>query len=151
MYIENEDDMEKTTNFTENAYEAFSGPIKINDKITHLYEDTISEDLIGYRSNKLLEEIMYNVFLESPFYHKYKTPKRIEKSDVTKMYYFFKEKILKEHNFSLYDIFINFAEFFQINYELLYNEISTLSKEELLKELNNEKQISERFKTKKLF
>ena len=63
------------------------------------------------------------------------------------MYYYFKERLLKENTFSFIQIFIGFAEFFQINYDQLYGEIGVLDKEGILKELNKK----EKIKTKKLF
>jgi hypothetical protein len=155
MYFENEEDMEEKNNKSfsgeECTYEPFTGPMKINDSVTHLYEDLIADDLIVYRSNKMLEEFMYEIFLQSSFYNKYKNPKRIEKSDVNKMFYYFKDKILEKQIFSAYDIFRCFAEFFQINYELLYNEISISNQEDVLKDFDKIHQISHRFKSQRLF
>jgi hypothetical protein len=49
------------------------------------------------------------------------------------------------------EIFIAFAEFFQINYDQLYNEVGVLDKEGLLRELNEKYGLTHRIKTKRLF
>jgi len=132
-------------------YEDFSGTIKIDDKISSLYDDQLGEHIAELHVLKMLDEEIYDIFLDSPFYEKYKNPKRIDKGDMIKMYYYFKEKLTKQHKFSPSEIFIAFAEFFQINYDQLYTEVGVLDKESLLKELNEKYQLHSKFKNKKLF
>ena len=132
-------------------YEDFSGTIKIDDKISSLYDDQLGEHIAELHVLKMLDEEIYDIFLESPFYEKYKNPKRIDKGDMIKMYYYFKEKLTKQRKFSPSEIFIAFAEFFQINYDQLYTEVGVLDKESLLKELNEKYQLHSKFKNKKLF
>jgi len=132
-------------------YENFTQPIRVDDRVYELYKDVLSENIIEERIIRLLDEKIYDIFLISPFYEKYKNPKRVDKNDLLKMYYYFKEKLLKENTFSTIQIFIGFAEFFQINYDQLYDEIGVLNKEGLLKELNEKFNINKKIKTKKLF
>lgn len=132
-------------------YEAFIQPMKIDDRVSDLYKDTISENIIEERTYKLLYDKIYNMFLESPWHEKYSNMKRVDKSDLTKMYYYFKERLVKENTFSPIQMFIGFAEFFQLNYDQLYIEIGVLDKESLLKELNEKFSLNRRIKTKKLF
>ena len=47
--------------------------------------------------------------------------------------FYFKELIVKDRSYSSSQIFMGFAEFFQINYDQLYNEIGVMDKENLLK------------------
>ena len=68
-----------------------------------------------------------------------------------KMYYHFKGLLLKERKFTSAEIFIAFAEFFEVNYDQLYSEIGVLDKESLLKELNEKYHLTSKIKTKKLF
>ena len=67
------------------------------------------------------------------------------------MYYYFKERLLKENTFSATQIFIGFAEFFQVNYDQLYTEVGVLDKEGLLRELNEKLGLDKKIQTKKLF
>ena len=155
-YSDNEENQNmkknKIINYTgEIEYEPFSSVMKIDDRVSSLYEDQLSENMIETRTIKALNENIYKLFLESPFHEKYKNPKRVDKSDMVKMYYYFKEKLLREKAYSNTQIFIGFAEFFQINYDQLYIEIGVLDKEGLLRELNFQKGLNNKIKTKKLF
>lgn len=132
-------------------YESFTQPMKVDDRVSHLYKDVLSENIIEERTFKRLEEQIYEYFKDSPFYEKYKNPKRVDKNDLVKMYYYFKDKLLKENTFSSTQIFIGFAEFFQVNYDQLYSEVGVLDKEGLLRELNEKLGLNKKIKTKKLF
>ncbi len=137
-------------NTSELNYQEFTTSIKVDSRVSDLYEDQIG-DLIEYRNKVLLNEEIYKIFIISPYYNKYKNPKRVDKHDMIKMYYYFKNEIKKIKDFSNMEIFIGFAEFFQINYDQLYNEIKILDKESLLRELSAKYMLSSKIKTKRLF
>lgn len=132
-------------------YENFSMPMKVDDRVFDLYKDILSENIVEERTLKILDDRIYEIFSVSPFYEKYKNPKRVDKNDLVKMYYYFKDKLLKENTFSATQMFMGFAEFFQVNYDQLYGEIGVLDKEGLLKELNEKFSLNKKIKTKKLF
>jgi len=138
-------------NTGELEFEAFSSVMKIDDRVSDLYEDQHSDNMVENRTIKALNEEIYSIFMESPYYEKYKNPKRVDKSDMIKMYYYFKEKLLPKNTYSSSQIFIGFAEFFQINYDQLYSDIGVMDKENLLKELNTHKGMKTKIQTKKLF
>ena len=131
-------------------YQQFTQSIKVDSRVSALYEDQLG-DVLEHRTAQVLNDIIYKIFKVSPYYEKYKNPKRVDKNDMIKMYYYFKEEIKKERDFSPMEIFIGFAEFFQINYDQLYNEVRVLDKESLLKELNEKYGLDGRIKTKRLF
>lgn len=156
-FEENNEDMteDKIINNSFNSgelqYREFSQTIKIDSQVSDLYEDQFG-DLVEYRTMQILNEVIYDIFKESEFYKKYKKPKRVDKSDMIKMYYFFKNKIKEnEKKFTHMEVFIGFAEFFQISYDQLYSEIRVLDKENVLKELNEKYGLGNRIKTKRLF
>ena len=132
-------------------HQAFTQTIKIDAKVIGQYKENTSDNIIGVRTQKMLEDQMYLHFKNSEFFEKYKVPKRVDKSDMIKMYYFFKGFLIKERTFSNIEIFIGFAEFFQINYDQLYTEIGVRDKEEILHELHDSKSLKNKIKTKKLF
>jgi len=138
-------------NSGEIEYEAFTQTMKVHDSVSHLYKDQLSENLVEERILKILDEKIYELFLESPFHEKYANPKRVDKNDLLKMYYYFKDRLVPEKQFSAAQIFMGFAEFFQINYDQLYTEVGVLDKEGLLKELNDKFSLNKKIKTKKLF
>jgi len=134
----------------EQTYEEF-GTMKVHDSVFSLYEDQLGDNIIENRTLKMLDDEMYVIFEASPYYEKYKKPKRADGNDRIKMYYYFKQKLLEEKKYTSMEIFIAFAEFFQVNYDQLYNEVGVLDKESLLKELNEKYGLSNRIKTKRLF
>lgn len=138
-------------NTGEIEYEVFPSEIKIDDRVASRYKDQYSEDMVEVRLYKALEERIYDIFLESPFYTKYKNPKKVEKGDLVLMYYHFKDLLKVENTYSNSQIFIGFAEFFQVNYQQLYSQVGVLDKEGLIKELNQYKVDSVFGKSKKLF
>jgi len=132
-------------------YEDFVGDLKMDPKVTSQYEEQYCDDILEVRNFKLLYDTIYELFLESPYYNKYKTSKRIDKNDRVKMYYYFKEKLVKENTFTNTEIFIGFAEFFQDSYEQLYTEIGVLDKEGILKEMSEKYNIKHKINAKRLF
>lgn len=135
----------------EQNYEDFGPVMKIHDSVLSLHEDQLGDNIVEVRTLKMLENEMYEIFSSSPYFEKYKKPKRADGSDRVKMYYYFKQKLLDQKKYSNIDIFIAFAEFFQVNYDQLYNEVGVLDKENLLKELNEKYGLSHKIKTKRLF
>lgn len=135
----------------EQTYQDFGAVMKVHDSVLSLYDDQLGENIIENRVLKMLDDEMYEIFEKSPYFEKYKKPKRADGNDRIKMYYYFKEKLLKNGNYTNMEIFIAFAEFFQVNYDQLYAEVGVLDKEGLLKELNEKYGLSNRIKTKKLF
>ena len=135
----------------EQNFENFSGTMKVHEKVFSLYEDQLGENIIEHRTLRKLDDEMYEIFKESPYYEKYKKPKRADGNDRIKMYYYFKKRLSVEKNYSNMEMFIAFAEFFQVNYDQLYNEVGVLDKESLLKELNEKYGLAHKIKTKRLF
>lgn len=138
-------------NSGEIEYQSFTSPIRIDDKVSKQYKESWSENIIEDRTLQHLETRLFQEFEASEFFEKYKVPKRVDKSDMIKMYYFFKDKLLEEKLFSHVEIFIGFAEFFQINYDQLYAQVGVKDKEGLLRELHDKYHLTKKIQTKKLF
>jgi hypothetical protein len=142
--------MNNSFNAGEINHEAFTGEIRIESAVIDMYEDQLG-DVIGYRVRSMLDTELYQIFTDSPFHEKYKMPKRIDKTDMVKMFYYFKEHIMKSGKFSNMEFFIGFAEFFQVSYDALYTDIGVMDKEYILKEVSEKYGLQSRIKTKKLF
>jgi hypothetical protein len=131
--------------------EEYSASLKIDSRVSGLYEDQLGDNVVESHVVKMLEQEIFKIFEASPYHEKYKMLRKIDKGDSIKMFYYFKTSLDKYKTFSSSEIFMAFAEFFQVNYEQLYSEISVLDKESLLKELNEKYQLNSKIKTKKLF
>lgn len=135
----------------DSTYEDFTSSIKLDPIISGLYEDQLGDNITEHRVMNMLNDEMYKIFLDSQFYEKYKKPKRIDKGDMIKIYYYFKEILVKQNKFSSIEIFKCIAEFFQFNYDTLYSEIGTLDKEQILHEISEKYSIEDKIKIKRLF
>lgn len=138
-------------NTGEIEHESFRGDIKIDPKIEKQYKEYSSENIIEHRTFEILNDRIYDMFINSAFHEKYKKPKRVDKKDMPKIFYYMKDRLDKENTFSTMEIFISIAEFFQINYKYLYNEISVVDKENIIKELNDKYKLENRIESRKLF
>ncbi len=145
--------LNNTFNQGEQGYEEFSGVMRVHDSVFSLYEDQLGDNIVENRALKTLDNELYVIFEKSEYFEKYKKYKRVEGGDRLKMYYYFKERLIEIEGkkYTNMEIFIAFAEFFQVNYDQLYSEIGVLDKENLLKELNEKYGLSNKIKTKKLF
>lgn len=132
-------------------YDSFMGEMKIDARISSQYEDQLNDDIEDYINVKMLDDELYKIFLESPYYIKYKNPKKVDNNDMIKMYYYFKNKLIKSNKYTSCEIFIAYAEFFQVNYDKLYSEIGVLDKEGLLKEISEKYNVRHKIMTKRLF
>jgi hypothetical protein len=152
MNTKKENTKVETPNFKEDYIgEDFGSVIRVEDSVFHLYEDQLGDNIVENRVLKMLDDEMYNIFINSTYYDKYRKRKKADGNDRVKMYYYFKEQLLNKKNYTNMEIFIAFAEFFEINYNQLYSEIGVLEKEGLLRELNNKYGLSDKIKTKRLF
>jgi len=149
--VKNDKILNNSYNQGETTYDNFTQTMKVHDKVRSLYDDQLGEDISENTILRMLDAEMHQIFITSPFYEKYKKPKKPDSSDRLKMYYYFKERLLKDKKYTNKQIFIAFAEFFQVNYDQLYLEIGVLDKEGLLREINENKKYSSRIKTKRLF
>lgn len=104
-----------------------NNPIAINPAVSDMYEESITEDIEGLRQRKTLEEEMYQLYIESEFYKKYKKEcKRIERPDIPLVYAYFKKKLKEKGTYNMVEIFCAIAEFFELNYKVLFNDIISL-------------------------
>ena len=150
--------------------------IQISPFVEKQYEESVSENIDELYVRRRLMQIMYEIYLNSEFFEKYgqkqhiavskdssvlqyedlvynPVVKKIERCDLFDIYYYFKDELQKYHEFSIIQIFCTIAEFFDLNYKTLYNDILTLEdKVNILDHLEKEYGLDKHFaRSKSLF
>jgi len=129
-------------------------PIAIDPTVSKQYEESISENIEDIYTRKKLFNQMSELYEESEFYQKYgQECKKLEKADISNVYYTFKHLLMEKDNYNLVQVFTTIAEFFDLNYKTLYNDIISLEdKAEILEVLRDMYGLDSQFaKSKKLF
>ena len=129
-------------------------PIAINPLVSEQYEEATSDNIEDIYTRKKLYNQMSELYEASEFYEKYgQDCKKLEKADISNVYYTFKHQLLEKNDYNLVQIFTTIAEFFDLNYKTLYNDIISLEdKAEILEILRDMYGLESQFaKSKKLF
>lgn len=129
-------------------------PIAINPLVSEQYEEATSENIEDIYTRKKLYNQMSELYEASEFYEKYgQDCKKLEKADISNVYYTFKHQLLEKNDYNLVQVFTTIAEFFDLNYKTLYNDIISLEdKAEILEILRDMYGLESQFaKSKKLF
>lgn len=101
--------------------------IAIDPAISDLYEENVSENMEEVYVKKNMMKKMEELYEQSEFYQKYgQDPRRIERCDFFKIYYYFKDKLKELNEYNIVQIFCVISEFFDFNYKVLYKDIITL-------------------------
>jgi hypothetical protein len=124
-------------------YEVF-GEIK-------LHEDSTPGDAYEEYIEQKIQEDIYNIFRASPYYSGESKPTKVSRSAVADIYYYFEERLPDSEDISATDKFTHIADFMGIQYEVLYDEISNVHKEKILRELDKKYAIFTKKKIKRLF
>ena len=104
---------------------------KIEPDDIHRPKDSFDE----YIANKIQQDL-YNIFVGAHFYEEYSKSKKVPRSEVAPIYYYFDERLVKSEAMSAIEKFVNIAEFMSMSYDVLYEELAPTYKEKLLKELD---------------
>jgi len=113
--------------------------------------DFVSRDAHDEYVEEKLQEDLYDIFINSNYYEEFSKNKKVSKSEAANIYYYFDERLPDNEDISTIDKFINIAEFMNIPYEVLYNDLAPVYKEKLLKELDSKYQIFSKRKINRLF
>jgi hypothetical protein len=110
-----------------------------------------SFDVISEYNGLELQEVLLEIFKKAPFYENYTEIKKIPKGEYCKLFYYFEEELTKSRDMRMMEKFIAVADFMEMNYDILYKEISVKHKESILKEMDEEYGIFKRKKIHRLF
>lgn len=124
-------------------YEAF-GKIQVHDKF-------VPREFFDEYAESELQHDLYRIFMAASFYEEYAKSKKVVRSDVAKIYYYFDENIKNTKSIPAVEKFIAIAEFMNIPYELLYDELGPVFKEAVLKELDAKYKVFSKKRIKRLF
>jgi len=130
-------------NSGEVEYEAF-GKLNIKSEFT-------SGDLYDEYNESKIQQDIYKIFTESKYYEEYSKSKKVPKSEIADMFYYFDERIPETGEVTIVEKFINVAEFMSMSYDDLYKSLGPSYQEKILRELDNKYGIFKKRKIKRLF
>lgn len=130
------------------------GEICIDPDVESQYEESTTSDMSGILESRELENDIYRIFVDSSWYIKYGGDiKKTDKNDIPGIYFYFKDALDRENMYNSVQIFCSIAEFFDINYAMLYNDVLTIDdKSEILTILEDSFNLKKKYLlSKKLF
>ena len=142
--------------YNQGGYEqTFSSSIQIDPAVSDRYNEATTEDPVLLIERRETQEEIYKIFAESLYAKKYplENIKKIEKNDISKIFYYVKENLEKIRRLTAYELVIAINEFFDFNYNTIWNDVlSTELKGEILEDLYENHGMKERMQiSKKLF
>lgn len=121
--------------------------IQILPQVAHMYEESTCENMEDLYTTRKMRDLMSGFFENSPFYEKYSVDaKKVERCDLYDIYYYFKDRLNEIGEFNAVQVFCAIAEFFDVNYKVMYNDIIALEDKVVILE-----EMSEMYGLKKKF
>lgn len=147
---------DKIFNNTWNSVERTTGTtsaITVDPQMDECYDDATTSDIIELYAIRNINKNLYEIFIGSPFYEKYKNNKRIDKNELYDVYVYFRDalhSVMPEITYV--QMFLGIAEFFDLNYEIMYNDIISIEdKSKILECLKNVHNYNNKMNCAKLF
>ena len=128
--------------------------ISISPLAEDMYKESTTESIEDLYTKKKIMDDMHELYEASKYFEKYKKhAKKIERSDLFDIYYYFKDRLKEKDEYSTIQIFCAIAEFFDLNYKVLYNDIIAIKdKAEILEALQTQYGLEKEFvNSRKLF
>lgn len=101
--------------------------IAILPQVAYMYEESTCDNIEDVYTARKMRDLMSEFFEKSPFYEKYSSDaKKVERCDMYNIYYYFKDRLNEVNEFNCVQVFCAIAEFFDVNYKVLYNDIIAL-------------------------
>ena len=127
------------------------GDMKLDSNLMSSFgvKDIEPDTLIIYKE---LENILYNIYVNSPFYERFKNLReKIKKEETISIFFYFNDRIPHPEKYTSLDKFISIAEFLPMDYKILYRGLGVNYKTKLIQDLEKKYTSVRRDKTKKLF
>lgn len=128
--------------------------IQILPQVAYMYEESTCENMEDLYTERKTRDLMSEFFEKSPFYEKYSLDvKKVERCDLYDIYYYFKDRLNEVGEFNSVQIFCAIAEFFDVNYKIMYNDVIALEdKVVILEEMSDMYGLKKKFsKVNRLF
>ena len=129
-------------------YENFDIP-----KVEQFYADSNLDDCYNsyeYNRKMTLERLIDDYFKNTIYFRLLAGKKKVPKQSMSQVFTSIREQF-QGSDYSGSEIFSAIAEYFSINYEVLYENIPSVYREELVRELDEKYSILRRKKIRKLF
>lgn len=122
--------------------------LSVDPMISENYKESLSDDLDEVYNLKQLEETLNELYEKSPWFSKYgRNNKKVERGDISDIYYYFKEKLEAMQMFNIVHILCTICEFFDFNYKYVYNDVVSLrDKANILEALEEKYGLEDYFK-----
>lgn len=127
----------------------FLGEIKVKAEFDYTSEKFTDSSYTNWEISEL-QDSLYQIFEEAPFMEKYSKIKKVPKSEMYDIYYYFNEN-LPAGKYSSIQRFTQIAEFMKMNYKVLFNILSPIDKQRIIKELDDEYNVLGKRNIKRLF
>lgn len=97
-----------------------------------------------------IEKELFDIFEKAEFYEKYRKIKRVPKGEMHDIYYFFDESLPK-NKYSAVQRFTCIVDFMKMRYKTMFNLLSPIDKQKIIKELDDEFNVLGKRNIKRLF
>lgn len=128
--------------------------IRVSSAVENQYIEATTDNISDIYVNRTIDEILYEIFLISPYYEKYNmSVKKIDKKEVPGLWLYFRDELRRTtKNINTVQILCAIAEFFNLDYNILYNDIISITdKSEILETVQNIYGYENELKCNKLF
>ena len=82
-----------------------------------------------------LDNTIYDIYIDSHYYRRYHNVRRIFRADVANIYRFFRERIITLHLYTEVEILTRVAEFFPLDYSMIWKRLTPDEKARILASL----------------
>lgn len=109
--------------------------------ISDQYDYSITEDIVLLTERKDTAELLYKIYENSPYKGKFLNHNnviKIPRDAITEIFYYTRKELLKYKSLSAMEIVIAINEFYELNYDYVYNKVlSPKMKQEILDDYYN--------------
>ena len=127
----------------------FFGKIKMSEPEASSGSEFHDNSYTHWEKQQLREEL-YEIFENSTFREKYSRIKKVPKNEMVKIYYYFADQLTKE-KYTAVQTFTEIAEFMKMNYKDMFHQLLPIDKQLIIQELNEDYNVLDKRKIKRLF